>query len=70
MIHLLDYVGVDYPESVKDGRVLDQADYQEQREFAAQSIALLEQLPAASEKSAGRTTSLMEGPGFRRAQHR
>lgn len=51
VIHLLDYVGVDYPEFVKDGKVLDEAEYQEQREFATQSIALLEQLPAAPEKA-------------------
>jgi high-affinity iron transporter len=47
VIHLLDYVGVDYPEFVRDGRVLDAAEYAEQREFASQAIALLRQLPAA-----------------------
>ncbi len=52
VIHLLDYVGVDYPEFVQDGKVLDEAEYQEQLEFARQSIALLEQLPAAPEKDA------------------
>jgi high-affinity iron transporter len=46
VIHMLDYVGVDYPEFVKDGKVVDEGEYQEQREFAAQSVALLEQLPA------------------------
>lgn len=52
VVHLLDYVGVDYPEFVKDGKVVDQGEYDEQREFAAQSIALLEQLPANPEKAA------------------
>lgn len=52
VIHLLDYVGVDYPEFVKDGKVLDEAEYVEQREFATQSIALLAQLPDAPDKAA------------------
>ncbi|MCC2674030.1 MAG: high affinity FE2+/Pb2+ permease [Ramlibacter sp.] len=45
IIHMLDYVSVDYPEFVKDGKVLDEPEYQEQREFAKQSVVLLEQLP-------------------------
>jgi high-affinity iron transporter len=52
VIHLLDYVGVDYPEFVRDGKVLDDAEYQEQKEFAKQSIALLAELPDAPQKAA------------------
>lgn len=52
VIHMLDYVSVDYPEFVRDGQVLDEPEYQEQREFASQSIKLLEQLPAAAGKEA------------------
>ncbi len=52
VVHMLDYVSVDYPEFVKDGKVLNPEEYQEQREFATQSIALLEQLPAAPDKAA------------------
>lgn len=52
VVHMLDYVGVDYPEFVKDGQVLNQSEYQEQREFATQAIALLEQLPAVADKPA------------------
>jgi high-affinity iron transporter len=52
VIHMLDYVGVDYPQFVKEGKVLDETEYQEQREFAAQSLALLEQLPAAAGQAA------------------
>lgn len=51
VIHLLDYVGVDYPEFVQDGKVLDEAEYQEQKEFATQSLALLQQLPEAPGKA-------------------
>lgn len=52
IIHMLDYVGVDYPEFVRDGKVLDEPEYQEQREFAKQSALLLEQLPDNPEKAA------------------
>lgn len=52
IIHMLDYVAVDYPEFVQDGKVLDAAEYEEQREFARQSLALLEQLPEAADKPA------------------
>lgn len=46
IVHMLDYVGVDYPEFVQDGEVLDADEYAEQREFATQVITLLGQLPA------------------------
>lgn len=45
VVHMLDYVSVDYPEFVKDGQVLDTAEYAEQLEFAQQVIIILEQLP-------------------------
>src|SRR5262245_43523286 len=32
IVHLLDYVGVDYPATVRDGKVLDASEYQEQVE--------------------------------------
>ncbi len=50
VVHMLDYVSADYPQFVKDGRVVDESEYQEQREFAAQAIALLEQLPEVADK--------------------
>lgn len=46
IVHLLDYVGVDYPGTVKDGKVIDTSEYDEQREFVSQAITLLGQLPA------------------------
>ncbi len=45
VVHMLDYVSVDYPVFVKDGQVLDTAEYAEQLEFAQQVIAILEELP-------------------------
>jgi high-affinity iron transporter len=46
ILHLLSYVGVDYPETVADGRVLNQAEYAEQREFSQRIRELIGQLPA------------------------
>jgi high-affinity iron transporter len=45
IVHLLDYVSVDYPEFVKDGRVLDDTEYKEQLEFSGRVVELLGQLP-------------------------
>ena len=45
VVHMLDYVSVDYPEFVKDGQVLDTAEYAEQLEFARQVLEILGQLP-------------------------
>ena len=50
-LHLLDYVGVDYPEFVRDGVVLDPAEYQEQLEFASTVVALLPSLPERPERA-------------------
>jgi len=52
IVHMLDYVGVDYPEFVQDDKVLNAEEYEEQREFATQAITLLEQLPAVPEQPA------------------
>ncbi|MBM4139186.1 MAG: c-type cytochrome [Nitrospira sp.] len=45
IVHMLDYVGVDYADSVRDGHVINAEEYAEQREFAAQAVTLLSQLP-------------------------
>lgn len=45
VVHMLDYVSVDYPEFVQQGQVLDSAEYAEQLEFAQQVLLILEQLP-------------------------
>ena len=51
-LHMLDYVGVDYPEFVQNGQVLDQAEYQEQMELARRVISTIEALPAQDGKPA------------------
>jgi high-affinity iron transporter len=45
VVHMLDYVSVDYPSFVKDGKVLDEAEYKEQQEFAGQIVEMLRALP-------------------------
>lgn len=45
LVHLLGYIGVDYPDTVVDGRVRDSAEYAEQGEFAGRVRALLVRLP-------------------------
>jgi high-affinity iron transporter len=50
LLHLLDYVAVDYPGCVQDGTVLDQAEYDEQVEFSQQVRLLLDQFPAHADK--------------------
>ena len=52
ILHMLDYVGVDYPEFVQDGQVLDTAEYDEQLEFARRVVGTLESLPPAEGQSA------------------
>jgi high-affinity iron transporter len=51
IVHMLDYVSVDYPEFVRDGKVLDKAEYEEQLEFASQSAMLLAKLPAVPQQA-------------------
>lgn len=50
IVHMLDYVGVDYPGSVQDGRVINADEYAEQCEFATQVLTLLGELPTAPEQ--------------------
>jgi len=51
IVHMLDYLGVDYAQTVQDGWVINREEYTEQREFAAQVITLLGELSAAPEQA-------------------
>ena len=51
ILHTLDYLGVDYPEAVKDGKVADQGEYDEQVEFAASVRTMIAELPARPERA-------------------
>jgi high-affinity iron transporter len=45
VLHLLDYIGVDYAGAVADGKITNADEYAEMREFAAQTKTLLSTLP-------------------------
>lgn len=46
ILHLLDYVAVEYPGVVRNGKVLDAGEYAEQVEFSGNAATLVAQLPA------------------------
>lgn len=50
IVHMLDYLGVDYAQTVQNGQVVNAEEYGEQREFATQVLTLLSELPAAPEQ--------------------
>ncbi len=54
---MLDYLAVDYPGAVRDGKVLDQGEYDEQIEFATSVRALIGALPARPERAALEATA-------------
>ncbi|WP_201218621.1 FTR1 family protein [Pseudomonas sp. S32] len=51
-LHLLDYIGADYPPTVRDGKVVDSGEYREQQEFSAVLAELVNSLPANAEHKA------------------
>ncbi|HEY7759320.1 MAG TPA: cytochrome c/FTR1 family iron permease [Burkholderiales bacterium] len=52
VVNLLDYVSVEYPAFVRDGRVLDADEYAEQVEFSSQVRDLIASLPANGQRAA------------------
>jgi len=52
IVHMLGYIGVDFPGTVRNGKVADAAEHAEQREFAGRVQELLGKLPDAPEKPA------------------
>ncbi|MGC7837470.1 FTR1 family protein [Pseudomonas wayambapalatensis] len=51
-LHLLDYIGADYPPTVHDGKVVDEGEYREQQEFSGVLAELVKGLPANPERDA------------------
>ncbi|QJQ08067.1 c-type cytochrome [Pseudomonas putida] len=51
-LHLLDYIGADYPPTVQGGKVIDEGEYREQQEFSAVLADLVKALPANTEQAA------------------
>ena len=50
-LHLLDYIGADYPATVEGGKVIDESEYREQVEFLGVLQGLIADLPAKPEKA-------------------
>ena len=51
-LHLLDYIGADYPATVEAGKVIDEGEYREQLEFIDVLQGLIIALPARQERQA------------------
>jgi len=52
IVHMLDYVSVDYPKFVKDGVALSPSEYEEQLEFTIRAGELLQELPQRADQAA------------------
>ena len=52
ILHTLDYVSVDYPGAVKNGKILNDAEYEEQQEFSQRLLPLIDKLPEHNSKPA------------------
>ncbi len=50
LVHLLDYIGVDYPGTVAEGRIVNPDEYAEMVEFGQRVIELAQQLPDSEDK--------------------
>jgi len=50
-LHLLDYIGADYPQTVQAGKVIDESEYREQLEFIKVLQVLIAAMPAKPEKA-------------------
>ena len=50
-LHLIDYIGADYPPTVADGKVIDETEYREQLEFLAVLKGLIADLPQRPERA-------------------
>ena len=50
-LHLIDYIGADYPPTVEDGKVIDDTEYREQLEFLTVLKGLVADLPHRPERA-------------------
>jgi len=50
-LHLLDYIGADYPPTVAAGKVVDESEYREQVEFLGVLQGLVAELPSKPERA-------------------
>lgn len=49
LVHILDYLAIDYPGAVQNGKVIEAAEYAEQLEFANEAVRLVSELPGLKE---------------------
>ena len=63
VVHMLDYISVDYPEFVQNGKVLNQSEFEEQLEFSTQALTLLKEMPTNAEQA----SLLDKGQALRKA---
>lgn len=52
IVHMIDYVGVDYPEAVHDGKIKSADEFKEMVDFTSQAVALLQKMPANPKRAA------------------
>jgi high-affinity iron transporter len=62
LLHLLDYIAVDYAEAVQDGRIKNADEYKEMAEFSTQAAARIARLPDNPQRAAlaAKSQSLIE----------
>jgi len=68
ILHMLDYVAVDYPGAVQNGQVVAEGEFKEQVEFVTQAVTMLGELPERPERAAlieqaRRLLALVQGRG-------
>ncbi|WP_455205447.1 FTR1 family protein, partial [Kaarinaea lacus] len=66
IVHLLDYIAVEYANIVQNGVVTNQDEYEEQQEFAQQLMLLVDQLPQATDISILKQTANQISVGIQR----
>lgn len=57
IVHLLSYVAKDYSEAVADGKVIDEEEYEEQQEFSAEALQLIQEASFLKENVKSELTS-------------
>lgn len=51
LIHMLDYIGVDYPPTVENGEIIDEVEYAEMQEFSGVLRSLILAMPKGADKT-------------------
>jgi high-affinity iron transporter len=62
LLHILDYVAVDYPGVFQNGKIKNKQEYAEQKEFAARLVTLSEKLPESGNGGSDDSTTAFPSP--------